>query len=88
LSYTLRFTDEALDTLKKMDRSASYPIVAWMKRNLQDCDDPRRTGKALTGEYKGAWRYRVGNYRILALIKDSELVILVIAVGHRHNVYE
>ena len=51
-------------------------------------DDPRVRGKALVGNYIGLWRYRVGDYRILCDIKNDELCILVVDVGHRRDVYE
>ena len=49
---------------------------------------PRRMGKALTGDFKGAWRYRLGDYRIIAEIHDDTLTILVITIGNRKNVYD
>ena len=62
--------------------------MAWIKKNLVDCEDPRRTGHPLTGEFQGLWRYRVGRYRIIAEIIDSRLVIVVVEVGHRKNIYD
>jgi mRNA interferase RelE/StbE len=50
--------------------------------------NPRLSGKALQGDLKGLWRYRVGNYRLIAQIKDNELIILVIEIGHRKEVYK
>ena len=63
-------------------------IKSWIEKNLVDTDDPRRHGKGLASNRSGQWRYRVGNYRILAEIEDRELIILVIEVGHRSIVYE
>jgi mRNA interferase RelE/StbE len=50
--------------------------------------NPRLTGKALQGDLKGLWRYRVGDYRLIAQIKDAELLILVIELGHRKGIYK
>ena len=50
--------------------------------------DPRRFGKALKANLAGLWRYRVGDYRVLCELRDNELVVLVIAVGHRRDVYD
>lgn len=51
-------------------------------------EDPRSRGKALTGNLAGVWRYRVGDYRILCDINDGRLVILVVDVAHRREVYK
>lgn len=74
--------------MEKRDPMEALRIFNWIGKNLVDCDDPRRTGKALTGQFKGSWRYRVGNYRILAEIHDDELIILVIDIGHRSTAYD
>lgn len=50
-------------------------------------DDPRTLAKPLQGEYGELWRYRVGPYRIICEIRDSELIVLVLRVGHRREVY-
>lgn len=62
--------------------------MGWIEKNLVGCPDPRVHGKPLSSNRAGEWRYRVGDYRIIADIKDQELIILVIAIGHRRDVYE
>ena len=74
--------------MKKKDPMEALRIYNWIGKNLENCEDPRRTGKALTGQFKGSWRYRVGDYRILAEIHDDVLVILLIDIGHRSTVYD
>lgn len=86
-TYTVRFTADAKKQLKKLDKPVSAYIFNWIKKNLDGCTNPRQHGKALTANLAGIWRYRVGDYRILANIQDDELVILVIKAGHRKNVY-
>ncbi len=54
---------------------------------VQALDDPRSRGHALTGELSGLWRYRVGDWRIICKIKDTELIILVVDLGHRRSIY-
>ena len=71
--------------MKKKDPMEALRIYNWIGKNLVDCEDPRRTGKALTGEYRGSWRCRIGNYRILAEIHDGMPVILLIDIGHRRG---
>ena len=73
---------------QKLNRSVLILIKSWIEKNLVDTDDPRRHGKGLASNRSGQWRYRVGNYRILAEIEDKELIILAIEVGHRNSVYK
>ena len=87
MKYELLYTEKAVKQLKKLDKSVLVMIKAWIEKNLVGTSDPRRFGKALTGDKKGWWRYRVGDYRILADIQDDKLIILVIEVGHRSSVY-
>ncbi|WP_298825539.1 type II toxin-antitoxin system RelE/ParE family toxin [uncultured Planococcus sp.] len=85
--YTVRFSDAALKKLKKMDRYQASLLLGWIEKNLTDCSDPRLHGKALVADHRGKWRYRVGDYRILALIEDEEITITIIDVGHRKDIY-
>jgi len=70
-----------------MDASVSGAIISWIDKNLVGTDDPRRHGKALTGEFAGFWRYRVGDFRIFAKIEDKRLVILILDVRNRRTAY-
>ena len=63
-------------------------IKAWIEKNLSGCEIPRVKGQALTANLKGQWRYRIGDYRLLCLIEDEELVILALSIGHRREVYD
>lgn len=85
--YKVIFTDKAVKTLKKFDKSVSKMIFAWIRKNLEDCKNPRSQGKPLVGNYSGMWRYRVGDYRIIAEISDSEIIIYIVNIGHRKNIY-
>jgi len=67
--------------------NASRIILKWVKKNIIETDNPRLHGKALTGDLKGLWRYRIGDYRLLADINDFELVIIAIDIGHRREIY-
>lgn len=88
MRYGVEISEFAEKELLKLDSSQRRQIMAWIKKNLIDCEDPRRTGHPLTGEFQGLWRYRVGRYRIIAEIIDSRLVIVVVEVGHRKNIYD
>lgn len=81
------YSEKALKQLKKLDKSVSKHIVGYMDE-VAMLKDPRSRGKSLVGNLLGFWRYRVGDYRILCRIKDEELVISVVEVGHRKEVYD
>lgn len=85
--FRVEFTEHALKELKKLDPYTQRLLINWIKNNLIDCINPRAFGKALVGNKKGMWRYRVGDYRLLTQIKDDILIILVISVGHRKDIY-
>ena len=84
--YTVEFTKEALRQLKKLDQYTAMMIVAWVRKNLEGCENPRQHGKGLTANRSGQWRYRVGDYRLIAEIQDSRIIILIRNVRHRRNV--
>ncbi len=88
MKYTIEYTDKAIKSLKKLDKSVLKMIKAWIEKNLVGTEDPREHGKGLTSNRSGQWRYRVGDYRILAEIQDDKLVILVIGIGHRSQIYD
>ena len=62
-------------------------LKGWIVKNLLDTENPRQHGKALVGNLAGAWRYRIGEYRLLCHIDDGELIILALTVGHRREIY-
>ena len=86
--YQVRFSKNALKQLKKLDKSVSSLILGWIRKNLEGCNNPRIHGKALVANKSGQWRYRIGDYRILAEINDDEIVILVVNIGHRRDIYK
>ena len=86
--YRVEFSKGALKQLKKLDKPTAALITGWIRKNLDKCENPRAMGKGLTANRIGQWRYRVGDYRILAEIQDNSVVILVINIGHRREVYK
>lgn len=74
--------------MKKLGHTAQKRILSYLKDKIMTLDDPRSLGKPLTGGLSELWRYRVGDYRILAKIEDYQFLILVVHVGHRKNVYD
>ena len=87
MSYRVEFTESARKELKKLDKYTAALILSWIRKNLEGCQNPRQHGKALTANHSGQWRYRIGNYRLIAEIEDNRLVILLLAVGHRRDIY-
>ena len=87
MKYQVHYLPQVIKTLEKMDKYTRRIIVDWIEKNLVDTSDPSIHGKALTANRVGQWRYRVGDYRILAKIEDDRLIILVIAIGHRRDIY-
>ena len=88
MNYRVVFSERARRELKKLDRYTVAMILGWIRKNLEGCKDPRLYGKPLTADHKGEWRYRVGDYRLLAEIQDEKILILVLHVGHRRDVYK
>ena len=80
-------TTERFDRdFKKLDRDVRRRVMAYLEE-VEKLDDPRQRGKGLTANHAGVWRYRVGNYRILAQIIDNTLTVLTLNVDHRKDVY-
>lgn len=88
MAFRVLFADTALRKLKKMDRPVAALIIGYIEKNLEGCLDPRQHGKPLTENHRGKWRYRIGDYRLLALIDDDKIIITVIDVGHRSDIYK
>lgn len=84
MTYRLRFTPSVKKQVAKLDPQVAVRIKRFLLRI--DLDNPRSTGHALAGD-SGLWRYRVGDYRILASISDDELLVLVVDIDHRRQVY-
>ena len=87
MKYDVEYSKTAMNTIKKMDSSTSKLIRTWIEKNLINTENPRIKGKALTGDFKGLWSYRIGDYRILAEIQDDKIVILILDIGHRSKIY-
>ncbi|MBO6535557.1 MAG: type II toxin-antitoxin system RelE/ParE family toxin [Balneolaceae bacterium] len=86
--WTIEFDNRARKELRKLDKQTQKRILKWLRKNLATNEDPRKTGKSLKGHMKGLWRYRVGDYRIISQIQDENILILVIRLGHRRDIYE
>ncbi|RCW17104.1 plasmid stabilization protein [Streptococcus gallolyticus] len=87
MSYHVTYTKKAVKQLKQLDAFTRTSILRWIDKNLEGCIDPRVHGKGLTANCSEKWRCRVRNYRILANTVDIEVVIEVLAIGHRRDSY-
>jgi mRNA interferase RelE/StbE len=88
LVWRIDFDEEVVRELAKLDRQVARRITAFLRGRVATLEDPRSIGEALKGSRLGEfWKYRVGDYRIIASIEDSALRILVVRVGNRRNVY-
>jgi len=86
--YSVEFSDKADKALSKMDPFEKRTVLAWIENRLEGCDNPRAFGKGLHGEFSDFWRYRIGDYRVIAKILDDRVVILILDVGHRSKIYD
>lgn len=88
MAWRIEFEDAALKELAKLDKPVARRILAFLRERVAALDDPRSVGEALKGSKLGEfWKYRVGDYRIVAHIEDGALRILVLKVGNRREVY-
>lgn len=87
MAYRITVSKIAKKQLKKLDPQVSLLITSWLKKNIAGTNNPRNHGKALVGDKKDFWRYRVGNYRVVCDIQQDKLVVLVVEVGHRKEIY-
>lgn len=85
--YKVVYSKKAEKQLKKLDKFISRRIVSWIDRNLDGRENPYFQGKGLEGTLHNLWRYRVGNYRILAKIDSNKIIILIISIAHRKDIY-
>lgn len=88
MAWIIKYTESALRQLKRLDKSIAVRVLDYMGERIAPVGDPRASGKRLVGPRMGAyWRYRVGDVRVICDIQDEVLVILVVEIGHRREVY-
>lgn len=88
MKYSVSVSPQFKKQFKKLDIYTQKIIVDWINNNLVNCSNPRLHGKALKGNFAGKWRYRVGKYRLITMIQDSKLIILMLNVGIRNEIYK
>ena len=85
--WTIDYTDTAKAQLRKLDKPVARRIVDFMDERIAGLENPRSTGKALTGPLGGLWRYRVGDCRVICDIQNGALRVLVVQIGNRREIY-
>ena len=87
MRYKVIFTERAKKQSKKLDKHIAALIIGWLEKNIQNCENPRLHGKGSVENKSGQWRYRIGDYRVICEIQDKEIIVLVLEVGHRREIY-
>lgn len=85
--WRVEFDAAAAKEFRKLGGEVQRRILGYLRGRIAGTADPRRLGTALSGEFAGLWRYRVGDYRLIAAIEDGRFTVLVLRVGHRREVY-
>lgn len=88
MAWSVELTATAEKQLKKLDRKWQALILDYLEDEIAPLANPRTRGKALGGDKKGLWRYRVGDYRILCQILNAKVLIVVVTIAHRKKAYK
>ena len=87
MSWDYSFTEKALKQLRKLGHEPSRRIISSLKERVAGEEDPRRFGKELKGDLGDFWRYRVDDFRIICQIQEMQMIVLIVKVGHRKEIY-
>jgi mRNA interferase RelE/StbE len=87
MAWSLQFTPDAARDIKKLDRSVAARILKTLESPVAQAANPRKLGRPLKGEDSGYWRWRIGDYRVVGIVRDETVTILVVRVAHRSAVY-
>ncbi len=88
MAWKVELSREAERDLSSLDAQHSRRILKFLHERVAGLDNPRSIGRALVGSRLGEfWKYRVGDYRLICKIEDDRVVVLVLRVGHRKEIY-
>ncbi len=88
MTWSIKYTETSLRQLKKLDKSVALRVLDYKDERVAKLADPRALGKNLVGPKIGSyWRYRIGDVRVICDLQDQALVVLVVEIGHRPEVY-
>jgi len=88
MAWKVEVSPVAHKQLEKLDKPIARRIFKFLYERVETLDDPRQIGERLQGTLSEFWRYRVGDYRIICSLEHDRLVVLVLRVGHRREVYK
>ena len=87
MAWTIEFGPNARRELSRLDRPVQRRLLHYLDQRVIALGDPRQLGKPLRGEHGELWSYRVGSYRIICILEHERLVVVVVSVGHRRDLY-
>ncbi|MGC9291121.1 MAG: type II toxin-antitoxin system RelE family toxin [Acidobacteriaceae bacterium] len=87
MAWRVEFTDIAVRTISKLDTDVRKRINTFFRERITKTDDPIAIAEPLYGEFRGLWRFRIGDYRAICDIQRKQLTVLVLNVGHRREIY-
>jgi mRNA interferase RelE/StbE len=88
MAWSIEFDPDARRELEKLDKSVSGRILKFLRERVAVLDDPRTIGERLHGPLRQYWKYRIGDYRLICSLKDDRLVVIVVRIGHRREIYK
>ncbi len=88
MTWRIEFERAAAKDFRKLDPQAQRRIRDYFQNKILPAENPRVLGKALRGLQSRLWRYRIGRYRVIAEIQDGRMIILLVRIGHRREIYE
>jgi mRNA interferase RelE/StbE len=88
VAWTVEVSESALRELDKLDPQHARRILKFLQDRVARSENPRTVGQALQGAKLGEfWKYRLGDYRLICKIVDERLIVLVLRIGHRREIY-
>lgn len=86
MTWCIEWDDRARKELRSLDNGIQKKILSYLRERVTE--NPRDFGKQLSGDKAGLWRYRIGDFRVVCRFQDDKFIVLVVAVGHRKEIYE
>ena len=87
MAWRVEFESQAEKELGRLDPQYAKRILKYLFERIATDEDPRRFGDPLRSNLAGLWKYKIGNYRVICEIQEEVLLVLVVRVGHRREVY-
>jgi mRNA interferase RelE/StbE len=87
MAWKIDLSSNALKQLRKLDKPIANRILKFLWGRIEKLDDPRKIGERLQGPLGDFWKYRVGDYRVICSMQDDRLVVWVVRIGHRSEIY-